>query len=87
MTTRPDLTRLAANAVTSLFKKKETVDAGTFRSLLEPHKEYLYNFVVKALNFSEDADDVYQEAVMRAFKYRNTEKKKKNFMTWIFTIA
>jgi RNA polymerase sigma-70 factor (ECF subfamily) len=52
-----------------------------------PHKHKLYNFIQKSLNFSEDADDVFQETVMRAFKYFYAYKKDKKFRTWIFTIA
>jgi RNA polymerase sigma-70 factor (ECF subfamily) len=55
--------------------------------MLSPVKKNLYNFIFKALNFSEDADDVFQETVLRAFKYINSYKKKHSFKTWLFTIA
>lgn len=74
-----------------LFKRQEQEILSTyqFRQLLEPLKENLYNFIFKALNFSEDADDVYQESVLRAFKYKSGFRSENDgaFKTWLFTIA
>lgn len=58
-----------------------------FWELLLPHKHKLYNFIQKSLNLSEDANDIFQETVMRAFRYFHSYKKDKEFGTWIFAIA
>ena len=58
-----------------------------FWDLLVPHKHKLYNFIQKSVNFSEDTDDIFQETVMRAFRYFYSYKKEKKFSTWIFSIA
>jgi RNA polymerase sigma-70 factor (ECF subfamily) len=71
----------------SFLKKEKAVSAASFRGMLEPVKKNLYNFIFKALNFSEDADDVFQETVLRALKYINSFKSNSSFKTWIFTIA
>ena len=71
----------------SFLKKEETISAAAFREMLKPVKDNLYNFIFKALNFSEDADDVFQEAVLRALKYKRSFKADRSFKTWIFTIA
>lgn len=71
----------------SFIKKEKRVDALAFREMLNPVKENLYNFIFKALNFSEDAEDVFQETVLRALKYINSFKTDNSFKTWIFTIA
>lgn len=63
------------------------VSGSQFWKLLVPHKHKLYNFIQKSMNFSEDANDIFQETVMRAFRYFNSYKKEKEFSTWIFTIA
>lgn len=69
-------------------KKGESEIAGIqFWNLLTPHKHKLYNFIQKSLNFSEDANDIFQETVMRAFRYFHSYKKDKEFGTWIFSIA
>jgi len=58
-----------------------------FESRLEPLKDGLYGFILKSLGFNEDAADVYQETVLRAFKYRKGFKRDRSFKTWIFSIA
>lgn len=71
----------------SFLKKEQAVSTPAFREMLEPVKHNLYNFIYKALNFSEDADDVFQETVLRALKYISGFKPNRSFKTWIFTIA
>lgn len=99
MSMKPDpMSRLLSKAA-GLFKPRggEILSAHRFRQMLEPVKESLYNFIYKALNFSEDADDIYQESVLRAFKYRSgfrgghpdgqQDGHNGAFKTWLFTIA
>ena len=87
MSMKPDYFGTALEKALALFKKEEVMGEGMFKQLLNPIKENLYNFILKSLNFSEDADDVYQETVLRAFKYRKTYKREKTFKTWLFSIA
>jgi RNA polymerase sigma-70 factor (ECF subfamily) len=79
-------------------KKESEMSSTSFQQLIIPFEEKLYNFIFKALNFSQDADDVFQETVLRAFKYRNSFKirafkyrnsfkTKGSFRTWLFSIA
>jgi RNA polymerase sigma-70 factor (ECF subfamily) len=58
-----------------------------FWELMEPVKLRLYNFIFKSLNFSTDADDVYQETVLHAFQYFASFHKDKDFPAWTFSIA
>jgi RNA polymerase sigma-70 factor (ECF subfamily) len=58
-----------------------------FGSLLEPLKNGIYNFIRKSLNFAVQADDVYQETVLHAFRYFNSFQREKSFKAWIFSIA
>jgi len=62
-------------------------DLEGFEAELAPLKDGLYGFILKSLGFAEDAADVYQETVLRAFKYRHGFKRGRSFKTWIFTIA
>ncbi|MEN8154667.1 MAG: RNA polymerase sigma factor [Acidobacteriota bacterium] len=59
----------------------------TFNELFIPLSRNLYNFIFKSTNFSEDANDVFQETVMRALKYFKKFDRTKSFKPWIFTIA
>jgi RNA polymerase sigma-70 factor (ECF subfamily) len=58
-----------------------------FLQLLQPVKKHLYNYIHKSLNFSEEADDIFQEALLKGFKYFYSFDRNRNFKTWIFTIA
>lgn len=84
---KPDILGAVIKKTTALFQKQETITVEFFQYLLNPIKENLYNFIFKALNFSEDANDIYQETILRAFKYRQSYDKHGSFKTWLFTIA
>ncbi|MEW5900007.1 MAG: RNA polymerase sigma factor [Acidobacteriota bacterium] len=69
-------------------REGETVDVrADFWEHLGPCKQKLYNYIQKVLNFSVDADDVFQDAVLRAFQYYGSYKVEKKFSTWLFAIA
>ena len=68
-------------------KAVELENKELFLHLLMTIKKYLYNFVQKSLNFSHEADDIFQETLLKGFRYFNSFKRDKNFKTWIFTIA
>jgi RNA polymerase sigma-70 factor (ECF subfamily) len=68
-------------------KEEIGVSRTAFWCLIEPLKLRLYNFILKSLNFSTDADDVYQETVLHAFQYFASFRKGKDFGAWIFSIA
>jgi RNA polymerase sigma-70 factor (ECF subfamily) len=67
--------------------KANNLDAAEFLRLLLPVKKHLYNFIRKSLNFTADADDVYQETLLKAFKYFGSFDRNRSFKTWIFTTA
>ncbi len=58
-----------------------------FLARLSPHKEKLYNFILKSVNYSPDADDLYQDTALKAFRYFSSYDKDKAFKPWIFRIA
>jgi RNA polymerase sigma-70 factor (ECF subfamily) len=62
-------------------------DKAAFDVLVQRHKVRLYNYVLRMLRDPADAEDVTQEALIRAYvhadKYRNIAK----FSTWLYTIA
>jgi RNA polymerase sigma-70 factor (ECF subfamily) len=68
-------------------KEEADVSRAAFWELMEPVKLRLYNFIFKSLNFSTEADDVYQETVLHAFQYFASFRKDKDFRAWIFSIA
>lgn len=64
-----------------------SADPDLFWELAGPHRQKLYNFIRKSLSFSEEADDVYQETLLRGLKYIRSYDEKKRFSTWLFAIA
>jgi len=68
-------------------KSVELGNKELFLHLLMPIKKYLYNFIRKSLNFSHEADDIFQDTLLKGFLYFHSFKRDKNFKTWIFTIA
>lgn len=58
-----------------------------FLQYLTPIKKHLYNFILKSLNFSHDADDIFQETLLKGFRYFHTFDRDRDFKTWLFTIA
>ena len=58
-----------------------------FWELLASLEKKLFNFLHRALNFSEDSSDLYQEVVIRAWRYFSSYDRRRSFSTWIFSIA
>ncbi|MCX6559043.1 MAG: sigma-70 family RNA polymerase sigma factor [Candidatus Aminicenantes bacterium] len=58
-----------------------------FWDYLAPLKPKLYNYILKSLNFSPDADDVFQETVLHGLQYFRSFRRDEIFGAWIFGIA
>lgn len=58
-----------------------------FWERLAPCRLALHAFVRKALNYSEEADDVFQETVERACRYFGAFDPSRPFRPWIYSIA
>jgi RNA polymerase sigma-70 factor (ECF subfamily) len=58
-----------------------------FWPLVAPVKSGLYAFILKSLNFSTDADDVYQETLLSAFRYFKSFQGDKEIRPWLYSIA
>jgi RNA polymerase sigma-70 factor (ECF subfamily) len=66
---------------------KLNADPRVFWDLAEPHKQKLYNFIQKSLSFSAESDDVFQETLLRGWRYFPSYHAEKSFSTWLFAIA
>jgi RNA polymerase sigma-70 factor (ECF subfamily) len=58
-----------------------------FAELVERHTSVVYKFTYRYLRNGEDAEDVTQEAFVRAWKNLKKFDPSKNFKTWLFAIA
>ena len=68
-------------------KESEAGAAAEFWELLEPVNRKVYNFIRKTSGFSQDADDIFQETVLQAFRYFRTFRRGAKFEGWLFAIA
>jgi RNA polymerase sigma-70 factor, ECF subfamily len=62
-------------------------DQAAFASLVDRHLPALYQFAYRYMRSAHDAEDVAQEAFVRAWKHLKKFDDTKNFKTWLFAIA
>jgi len=62
-------------------------DARAFQELVGRYRARLLNFVNRMIGDRERAEDLVQEAFMRAYRHLHRFDPTKKFSTWIYTIA
>ena len=64
-----------------------TGDASAYRELTNRHKDYAYTVAFRIVGNREDAQEIAQDAFMRAFKALNTFNREARFTTWFYRIV
>jgi RNA polymerase sigma-70 factor (ECF subfamily) len=54
--------------------------------LLEPHRTALYNSALRLTHHPEDAEDLFQEVIVRAYASFHRFRRGTNFKAWLFRI-
>lgn len=62
-------------------------DIDAYGKIVRRYQGRLYNFVFRFVGDRETAEDIVQEAFLRAFGKREEYRAIANFSTWLFTIA
>ena len=62
-------------------------DASAFESLIGRYLGPIYNFVYRLSGDSHEAHDLAQDTFVKVWKYLKKFDTRRNFKTWIFTIA
>src|SRR5919106_4164851 len=62
-------------------------DADSFRLLVERHSRTIFRVAYRMTGNEHDADDVVQEAFLRAYKQIERFEERANFGTWLHRIA
>lgn len=62
-------------------------NAAAFESLVESYQSRLFNSLIHSLGCPEEAEDVAQEAFVKAFSKLATFKQNSSFYTWLYRIA
>lgn len=61
-------------------------DKDAFKELIKDNKTYLFKMAYLHTKYEEDAKDIFQETVMRAYRGIKKLKNPENFKTWITRI-
>ena len=59
----------------------------TFEALMSDHHAEIYRYVLRVTGRRQDADDLTQEAFLRAFRAHRTLPPDANYRAWLFAIA
>lgn len=85
---------MAANATTitrdherELVGRAKQGDREALRELIDGHKERLYGFIFRMVRNSHDAEDICQDAFLKAFASLESFSTQYRFSTWLFTIG
>ena len=69
-----------------MLRKKEAQRRNEFEALLTPHLEALYGTAVRMTRSPQEADDLVQDACLKAFRFLDKFQPGTNFKAWIFKI-
>ena len=81
---QPELNRAQERACIARAKRG---DKAALRLLIDSHKDRLFHFVRRIVRDHHDAEEVCQDAFLKAFASLSTFKAEYRFSTWLFTIA
>lgn len=70
-----------------LLARAQAGDERAFRELIEPYRRALYVHAYRMLGSLDDADDVTQEALLRAWKALERFEPRATLKTWLFRIT
>src|SRR5215471_14183491 len=62
-------------------------DADAFRVLVERHSRPLFRLAFRMTGNEQDAEDVVQESMLRAYRQLNKFDERASFGTWLYRIA
>jgi RNA polymerase sigma-70 factor (ECF subfamily) len=72
---------------TLLIDRARSGDAVALRRLIDLHKDRLFAFVRRMVRSHHDAEEVVQDAFLKAFAALESFSTQYRFSTWLFTIA
>lgn len=70
-----------------LFEKVQDRDSRAFDQLVREYSPALYNFIIRVVSNSEDAQDILQDTFVRVWEKSHQFKGQSSAKTWIYKIA
>ncbi|MCO6436793.1 MAG: sigma-70 family RNA polymerase sigma factor [Phycisphaerae bacterium] len=70
-----------------LVARAQSGDEGAIRALIRAHKDRLFAFIWRMVRNEHDAEEVCQDAFLKAFASLHTFSSEYRFSTWLFTIG
>ena len=78
---------LSRMAERRLIGRAQRGDREAMRELIDQHKDRLFAFILRTVRNHHDAEEVCQEAFLKAFRSLDSFDNQYRFSTWLFTIA
>jgi RNA polymerase sigma-70 factor, ECF subfamily len=72
---------------TDLIRRAQKSDQEAFGDLVQRHQRYVYNLALRVLGNQQDAEDLAQEAFIRAWVAITNFRMEASFRTWLFRIV
>lgn len=79
--------RVELDTDVALVKRAREGDYGAFETLFERHRTLVYRFVFQMTGRRDDAEDMVQEAFVRAYQNLHKYRDEAKFTTWLLRIA
>jgi RNA polymerase sigma-70 factor, ECF subfamily len=76
-----------ARSEPELIARVRSGDHEAFYALVQPHERSIYVAALSIVNNDSDAEEVVQEAILKAFKAMDSFRAEAKFSTWIIQIA
>lgn len=70
-----------------LVQKAREGDTRAFAELVRAHQQFAYHVALRALNNTQDAEDIVQEAFVKAWKSLTSFRHDSRFRTWLYRIV
>jgi len=76
-----------ADNVPGLVERARTGDSRAFEDLARLHKDRIFNYLLRMVGDRSEAEDLAQEAFLRAFRAMHRFRGGAAFQTWLYRIA
>lgn len=76
-----------SSGITLLIQKAQKGDTNAFGTLVASYEKFIFNVACKMFSNSEDASDIAQEALIKAYKNIDKFDFNSSFSTWLYRIT